>query len=133
MNLLFHDRKVEKVYWAVTGRRPEPLKGKLVHYLTKDREKNIAKAYDQLSNRTPDGKLSELEYELIGELNGHFLLEVRPHTRQPHQIRAQLAKVGYPIRGDLKYGFPQANPDGNIHLHCRKLGFEHPVKKNRSK
>jgi 23S rRNA pseudouridine1911/1915/1917 synthase len=128
MNKLFHDRKVEKVYWAIAGHRPNPLKGSLRHFLTKDREKNMARVYDQISNRNPDGKLSELDYELIGELSGNYLIEVRPHTGRPHQIRAQLAKMGWPIRGDLKYGFPKANPDGNIHLHCRKLAFEHPIK-----
>ena len=131
MNRLFHDRKVEKVYWAVAAHRPEPLKGSLKHYLTKDRDKNIARVFDQPSNRNPDAKLSELDYELIGELNGNFLIEVRPHTGRPHQIRAQLARIGCPIRGDLKYGFPFANPDGNIHLHCRQLAFEHPVKHER--
>lgn len=128
MNRLFHDRQVEKVYWAIVGKRPEELKGHLTHYILKDRERNIVKAYDQLSNRAQDAKLSELDYELIGELQGCFLLEVRPHTGRPHQIRVQLAKMGYPIRGDLKYGYPSANPDGNIHLHCRKLAFDHPVK-----
>jgi 23S rRNA pseudouridine1911/1915/1917 synthase len=128
MNRLFHDRKVEKVYWAVVARRPDPLRGHLQHYILKDREKNMVKAYDQLSNRSKDAKLSELDYELIGELAGHFVLEVRPLTGRPHQIRVQLAKMGCPIRGDLKYGFPQANPDGNINLHCRKLAFEHPIK-----
>jgi 23S rRNA pseudouridine1911/1915/1917 synthase len=128
MNRLFHDRKVEKVYWAVTSHRPDPLKGHLKHYLLKDREKNMVKAFEQLSNRAKDAKLSELDYELIGELHGHILLEVRPLTGRPHQIRVQLAKMGCSIRGDVKYGYPQANPEGNIHLHCLKLAFEHPVK-----
>lgn len=128
MNKLFHDRKVEKVYWAITGHRPDPLKGNLKHFIAKDRERNTVKALDQLSKRNPDAKASELDYELIAELNRHYLLEVRPHTGRPHQIRAQLAKMGWPIQGDLKYGFPHANHDGNICLHCRKLAFEHPVK-----
>ncbi|MBK8492489.1 MAG: RluA family pseudouridine synthase [Saprospirales bacterium] len=129
MNKLFHDRKVEKVYWAITGKRPNPIKGSLTHYILKDREKNVSKAYDQLSNRAKDAKLSELDYELIGELTGNCLLEVHPHTGRPHQIRVQLAKMGWPIQGDLKYGYSKANADGNILLHCRKLAFEHPVKK----
>jgi len=131
MNRLFHDRLVEKIYWAVVAHRPDPLQGKLEHFLVKDRERNIARVYDQLSNRTPDAKRSELDYELIGEIDGNCLLEVRPLTGRPHQIRAQLARIGCPIRGDLKYGFPFANPDGNIHLHCRQLSFEHPVKHER--
>ena len=128
MNRLFHDRKVEKVYWAITANRPNPLAGHLAHYIQKDREKNIAKAYDQLSNRTKDAKLSELDYELVGALNNYCKIEVHPHTGRPHQIRVQLARIGCPIVGDLKYGFSKANPDGNIYLHCRQLSFEHPVK-----
>lgn len=129
MNRMFHDREVQKTYWAITIERPDPLTGTLVHYLTKDRERNIAKAYDQPSRRAKGAKKSELTYELIGEIGEHHLLRVNPLTGRPHQIRVQLAKEGWPIRGDLKYGAPQANDDLSIHLHCRSLTFTHPVKK----
>ncbi|MCB0630869.1 MAG: RluA family pseudouridine synthase [Saprospiraceae bacterium] len=129
MNRLFHDREVQKTYLAVTTERPNPLTGHLTHYLVKDRERNVAKAYDQMSNRAKGAKKSELEYELVGELGGHHLLKVNPITGRPHQIRVQLAKMGWPIRGDVKYGFKQPNTDLSIHLHCYQLRFEHPVKK----
>lgn len=131
MNRLFRDREVQKTYWAVTVERPDPLTGELVHYLTKDRERNIAKAYDQQSRRAKGAKESKLTYELIGEIGEHHLLRVHPLTGRPHQIRVQLAKMGWPIRGDLKYGAPQANPDMSIHLHCRSLEFIHPIKKEK--
>lgn len=131
MNKLFHDREVDKTYWAVTARRPKELKGHLTHYLTKDTEKNLAKAYDSLSNRVKDAKIAELDYELIMEIGDNCLLEVHPQTGRPHQIRVQLAKIGCPIRGDVKYGFPTPHPNGAILLHCRALSFIHPVKKER--
>jgi len=126
MNKLFQDRKIDKTYWAVTDNRPSPLKGRLEHYIAKDSSKNVAHAYNR--QRTKDAKHSILEYEMIGEISGHHLLEVHPITGRSHQIRVQLSKMGYPIRGDIKYGFPRANYDGSIHLHCRALAFEHPVK-----
>lgn len=129
MNALFRERKVEKTYLAVTTERPTPLSGHLTHFLTKDKERNMAKAFDTLSSRAKGAKKSELEYEMIGELGGQHLLKVNPLTGRPHQIRAQLGKMGWPIRGDVKYGFPELNKDLSIHLHCYQLAFEHPVKK----
>ncbi len=130
MNKLFHDRQVNKTYWAITAQRPTPLQGKLTHYMVKDHERNIAKALERPSNRYKDAKYAELDYEMIMQSGSHCLLEVHPLTGRPHQIRAQLAKIGCPIRGDVKYGFPSAQqPEGHIYLHCRALAFEHPVKK----
>lgn len=129
MNRLFRDREVQKTYLAITTERPSPLQGRLTHFLTKDRERNIAKAYDQMSNRAKGAKKSDLDYEMIGELGGHHLIKVNPITGRPHQIRAQLGKMGWPIRGDVKYGFSQLNQDLSIHLHCHQLSFVHPVKK----
>lgn len=129
MNKIFAERHVKKTYWAIVGRRPEPFNGHLTHYILKDTNKNVVKAYDSLSNRSKDAKQADLDYELIAEIGEHFLLQVDLQTGRPHQIRAQLAKIGCSIRGDLKYGFPVANKDGSIHLHCRSISFEHPVKK----
>lgn len=128
MNKLFQERKVEKTYWAVVAERPEPINGTLIDYILKDREKNIAKAYDKRGNRTKDAKESELSYELIKVIGSLHLLKVIPKTGRPHQIRVQLAKIGCPIWGDVKYGFGKPNQDGSIHLHCRQLAFMHPVK-----
>lgn len=128
MNRLFSERKIEKKYWAIVGKRPEPLYGHLTHFLLKDENKNVVKAYDKLSNRAKDAKQADLDYELTGEIGDCFLLEIDLQTGRPHQIRAQLAKIGCPIRGDVKYGYPKANRDGSIHLHCRSLSFIHPVK-----
>jgi 23S rRNA pseudouridine1911/1915/1917 synthase len=129
MNKLLRERQVEKIYWAITDQRPEPLKGQLQHYILKDSSRNVAKAYDRLSNRNQGAKEARLSYELKAEIGNNFLLEVKLETGRPHQIRVQLAKMGWPIRGDLKYGFGHPNPDASIHLHCRSMSFEHPVKR----
>ncbi|MEM7101803.1 MAG: RNA pseudouridine synthase [Bacteroidota bacterium] len=129
MNKLFQENKVQKTYWAITKERPAELESKLVHYLVKDNKRNLAKALDKPSKRNPNAKRSELSYNLIGSLGNFHLLEVKPKTGRPHQIRVQLARIGCSIKGDLKYGFPQANLDGSIHLHAKRLEFEHPVKK----
>lgn len=129
MNKIFADREVDKTYWALVKDRPDPLSATLVHYLDKDREKNITKALDAPSRRHPDAKRSELTYDLISSIGNYHLLEVHPKTGRSHQIRAQLSRIGLPIKGDLKYGFPTPNKDGSIHLHCRSMKFIHPVTK----
>jgi len=129
MNKLFQDRKVDKTYWAIVPERPNPIEGTLIHYILKDHERNVAKAYDQTGNRTKHAKKSELSYKLIQQIGNLNLVEVYPKTGRPHQIRVQLSKIGCPIWGDIKYGFRKANQDGSIHLHCRSLSFIHPVKK----
>ena len=129
MNRLFQERKVKKTYWAVTAERPEPIEGKLEHYLLKDHQKNKTKAYTQIGRRTAKAKLSTLDYHLLASIGDNHLLEVNPHTGRPHQIRVQLSTLGTPIKGDLKYGYRKPNVDASIHLHSRKLSFIHPVKK----
>ena len=129
MNKIFAEREVKKTYWAIVGRRPENFVGHLTHYILKDTDKNIVKAYDTMSNRAKGAKQADLDYELIAEIDDCYLLTVDLQTGRSHQIRAQLAKMGCPIRGDVKYGFPIANKDSSIHLHCKAISFEHPVTK----
>ena len=133
MNKLFLDQEIEKTYWAITNHRPDPISGTLEHYLLKDRTKNITKAYDKPSKRNTGAKKSTLSYELIGQSADNHLIEVKPKTGRPHQIRVQLASMGCSIRGDLKYGYPKANKDSSIHLHCHSMTFIHPVKKEKIK
>jgi 23S rRNA pseudouridine1911/1915/1917 synthase len=126
LNEMFKHREMNKTYWALVKNNPPKTQDTLIHYLIKDRTKNITKAFEK------DGKdrlESELSYKVIGQTDSFKLLEVKPVTGRPHQIRVQLASIGCPIRGDRKYGFQRANPDLSINLHARKIEFIHPVKK----
>jgi 23S rRNA pseudouridine1911/1915/1917 synthase len=126
MNELFSNRETQKTYWAVVKTKPEKSKDKLVHYLKRNEKNNTSKAH---IHEVPDSKLASLEYQIIKELTNYTALEIQLHTGRHHQIRAQLAAIGSPIKGDLKYGFDRSNPDGGIHLHARQLIFTHPVSK----
>lgn len=126
MNKLFSSREVSKVYHALVHGKPTKAEDTLVHFLNKDTDRNITHAYN---NDKKGGSRAELTYKLLRHVNGLSLLEVRPLTGRPHQIRVQLSKIGYPIVGDLKYGSNKANPDRSICLHAVSLSFVHPVKK----
>jgi 23S rRNA pseudouridine1911/1915/1917 synthase len=126
LNDLFKNRETQKTYWAVVKNRPPQDTATLVHYLKRNEKNNTSKAY---TKEVPDSKKASLEYKIIKHLNNYYALEIDLHTGRHHQIRAQLAAIGCPIKGDLKYGFDRSNPDGGIHLHARKLVFVHPVSK----
>jgi 23S rRNA pseudouridine1911/1915/1917 synthase len=126
MNALFREKETQKTYWAVVKNKPPREEGVLVHWLVKDEKKNKTTAF---TRETPAALRSELSYRLLAQQHGYFLLEVKPVTGRPHQIRVQLATMGCPINGDVKYGAPHANEDGSINLHARALAFLHPVKK----
>jgi len=125
MNNLFKRREIQKTYYAVVRKRPEPTEGRLVHWLLKNPQKNVTKAYDQ---EVPGSQRSELSYKLVGELDGYYLIEVNPITGRPHQIRVQLSTLGCPIVGDNKYGYPRGSLKNSISLHARRLKFIHPIK-----
>lgn len=128
LNKQFRERKIYKKYWAVVKRRPKLEKDKLVNWLVKNKDKNVVSFY----TKEVEGSLkAELNYTSLGKLNDHYLLEVNPITGRPHQIRVQLAAIGSPIRGDLKYGFKKPNSDANINLHAKEIIFEHPVLKEK--
>ncbi|MDY0201147.1 MAG: RluA family pseudouridine synthase [Bacteroidales bacterium] len=124
MSKLFHDGEIEKVYWAVVGNVPPKNVDTLTHFMSRNPEKNKSIAYSQSKSGRKEARLT---YKLIGSTGRYYLLEVELHTGRHHQIRAQLAKVGLTIRGDLKYGAPRSNPNGGISLHAYSLKFTHPV------
>ncbi|HIZ02218.1 MAG TPA: RNA pseudouridine synthase [Candidatus Bacteroides merdipullorum] len=126
LNEMFRGGEVQKTYWAVVKNRPSLVEGELVHYLVRNEKQNKSYAYD---TERPGSKKAVLHYRLIGRSQNYFLLEVDLKTGRHHQIRCQLAKMGCPIKGDLKYGFPRSNPDGSICLHARRVCFVHPVSK----
>jgi 23S rRNA pseudouridine1911/1915/1917 synthase len=129
MNDMFRLHDVQKIYWAVVKNKPEPPAGNLVHFLKKNEEEN--KSYVQESN-VKGAQKAELSYRVVGKSERFFLLEVIPKTGRHHQIRVQLATIGSPIKGDVKYGYERTNEHGGIHLHAVKIEFIHPVHKTKT-
>lgn len=126
LNKLFAEKKASKTYWALIKNEPEKTKDTLINWLIKNPKNNKSTAYP----KDVDGsKKAILHYTLIKKLDNFFLLEVDLETGRHHQIRCQLAAIGCPIKGDLKYGFDRSNKDASISLHARTLQFIHPVKK----
>lgn len=129
LNLLFqqHDA-IRKTYWAIVQNPPHEREGQLEHYLIKNEAQN--KSYvlsPQQIARGVKGKLARLTYRILSQSDRYTLLEIHLLTGRHHQIRCQLASIGCPIKGDLKYGAKRSNPDGGISLHARQIEFIHPV------
>lgn len=128
LNKMFKDGEVDKRYWAIVKNKPKAMSGRLTHYLVRNTRQNKSYAYDQ---EQPESKKAELEYQVIGYSDNYYLIEINLLTGRHHQIRSQLSKIGCPIKGDLKYGFPRSNSDGSISLHARYLSLIHPVSKEK--
>ncbi len=120
----FRLREVTKTYLAVVQQLPPQSEGELRHYLLKNGRTNHTAV---VADATTGAQEALLRYRLLGSSERYHLLEVHITTGRHHQIRAQLAAVGCPIKGDVKYGFRRSNPGGGIHLHAWKLAFRHPV------
>lgn len=126
LNEQFAKKETIKTYWAIVKNAPEPTVGSLTHYLKKTEANNTSKAHIK---EVPGSKIAILHYTTIKKLSNYHLLEISLETGRHHQIRVQLASIGCPIKGDLKYGAARSNPDGSISLHARKLQIIHPVLK----
>ncbi len=127
LNEMFKNGEVHKTYWAIVKNMPQKPEAELVHWMVRNEKQNKSYAYDK---EVKDSKKAILEYRTIGHSDNYYLLEVNLKTGRHHQIRCQLAKIGCPIKGDLKYGAQRSNPDGSICLHARKISFIHPVSKD---
>ena len=123
---MIKNREISKTYWAIVPKEMIPQSQKLTHYLKKNEKNNKAIVFPR---ETDGAKKAILSYNILKNLDRYSLLEIDLETGRHHQIRAQLSKIGVPIKGDLKYGAPRSNPDGGISLHARKLEFTHPVSK----
>ena len=126
INKMFAEKEIRKTYLAIADKAPPKIKETITHFLVRNRKQNKSYANDK---EVSNSKKAVLTYELKGESDKYYLLEIELHTGRHHQIRAQLAKIGCLIKGDMKYGFPRSNPDGGIYLHAFKVEFMHPVKK----
>ncbi|SMP02371.1 RluA family pseudouridine synthase [Chryseobacterium profundimaris] len=122
------NREIKKTYWAVVTKEMIPQSQRLTHFLKKNEKNNKAIVFPKA---TDGAKEAILTYHVIKNLDNYLLLEIDLETGRHHQIRAQLSKIGVPIKGDLKYGAARSNPDGGINLHARKLEFIHPVTKEK--
>ena len=126
LNDMFRTSDVHKTYWAITKNCPRQPEGTLVNWLTRNEKQNKSYAYD---SERPGAKRAELQYHIIGHNDRYTLIEVKLLTGRHHQIRCQLAHIGCPIKGDLKYGAERSNPDGSISLLSIRVQFIHPVSK----
>lgn len=126
LNDMFRTGDVHKTYWAITKRRDIAPEGTLTDWLTRNERQNKSYAHDR---EVPGAKKAVLKYKVRSVSDNYMLLEVTLLTGRHHQIRCQLAHMGCPIKGDLKYGAPRSNPDGSISLHSRRVEFVHPVSK----
>jgi 23S rRNA pseudouridine1911/1915/1917 synthase len=125
-NKMLRNKKVDKTYWAIVKNLPPKLEDTLTGFLLKNPKNNKSTSY---TSEVSGSKKATLHYKVIKSLDNYHLLEVDLETGRHHQIRCQLAAIGSPIKGDLKYGFDRSNKDGSIHLHARKIEFIHPVTK----
>ena len=126
LNQMFRDSNVHKTYWAITKNVPKNPEGTLINWITRNEKQNKSYVYDK---EVPHSKKAVLSYKLIGHTDNYSLLEIHLMTGRHHQIRCQLAHMGCPIKGDLKYGAPRSNPDGSISLLSRFVELVHPVSK----
>ena len=127
LNKMFANKEVDKTYWAMVKQKPKKERDTLIHWLKKNTKNNKSSAY---LREIQDGKRAVLHYQLLKSLENYHLIEINLETGRHHQIRCQLASIGSPIKGDLKYGFDRSNKDASIHLHSRQIEFIHPVGKN---
>ncbi len=128
LNKMLRDKTISKTYWAVVKEYPKKEKDTLINFLKKNTKNNKSSIY---AKEIEGSKKAILHYRILKKLDNYSLLEVDLETGRHHQIRVQLSSIGFPIKGDLKYGFNRSNKDGSIHLHARKIKFIHPVSKEK--
>jgi 23S rRNA pseudouridine1911/1915/1917 synthase len=128
MNQQFKERMTHKTYWAIVYPGMNPPTASLTHWLKRNTKMNKSFAHDSEVN---DSKKAVLHYKKLKDLDRYTVLEITLETGRHHQIRSQLTHIGFPIKGDLKYGAKRSNPDGSIDLHARSLTIDHPTTKER--
>ena len=126
LNKMLREKQIKKTYWAVVKNAPLEKENTLINFLKKNPKNNKSTVFHK---ETEGSKKAILHYKTIKNLDNYCLLQIDLETGRHHQIRAQLASIGSPIKGDLKYGFSRSNKNGGIHLHARKIAFIHPVTK----
>lgn len=128
LNDMFRNGEVRKTYWVIVANRPPAVEGVLTNWLAHNEKQN--KSYVR-EHEGRGAKKAIMEYRVIGATDNYTMLEVNLKTGRHHQIRCQLAAIGCPVKGDLKYGARRSNPDGGISLLSRRMEFIHPVSKEK--
>ena len=128
LNRMFREKEIDKYYLAIVKERPPEDEATITHFLKKNEKQNKSYAYDDM---VKGSKEASLTYNLLARSEKYYLLGIILHTGRHHQIRCQLARIGCPVKGDLKYGYPRSNGDGGISLHARSIILIHPVKKEK--
>ncbi|MDR0795926.1 MAG: RluA family pseudouridine synthase [Tannerella sp.] len=128
INEMFRSGTIQKTYWAISKNHPDNAEGELNHWLIRNEKQNKSIAFD---TEKPGAQQAILYYRVISKSDRYCLFEIDLKTGRHHQIRAQLAKIGCPVKGDLKYGAERSNPNGGISLHARRIAFVHPVSQHR--
>ena len=129
LTAMFREGSVHKTYWALCCGAPPQEEGLLEDWLVRNEKQNKSYVVARPDAQRKDAKLARLRYRHLADTDRYHLLEVGLLTGRHHQIRCQLAHMGCPIKGDLKYGAPRSNADGGICLHARRIEFVHPVSK----
>lgn len=124
INRLFQEKQVKKTYLAIIQNPPPQESATLIHYIRRNEQKNKSYAFGQ---EVKNSRQAILHYKILGRSDRYYLVEIDLHTGRHHQIRCQLAAIGCPIRGDLKYGYTRSNDNGGIDLHSYRIAFVHPV------
>lgn len=133
LNEMFKSHEqIRKTYWAITQSSPQPAEGRLENYIVRNEPQNKSYTARLGKDGQPidkEAKRAVLTYKTIAHGDHYTLVAINLETGRHHQIRCQLAAIGCPIKGDLKYGAKRSNPDGGISLHARQVEFIHPVSK----
>ncbi|MFD0958892.1 RluA family pseudouridine synthase [Paenibacillus chungangensis] len=119
-------RHFGKTYMCIAQGKPAVSEADLIHYIRKDQKRNQVAVFDKPA---PDAKDARLSYRIVAADEERSLIAVKLHTGRPHQIRAQLAHIGCPLVGDMKYGDCRGAASSHIALWSTSLSFPHPVTK----
>ena len=126
MRQVFTEKKVDKTYLALVAKYPDPSEGDLTSWLLKDKSKNIVEV---VKGGKPGAVQARTKYKTLGQVGNYFLVELTPITGKSHQLRAHMRLINSPIAGDVKYKGVNIQDPSSIMLHCRKIEFMHPIKK----
>jgi len=128
MNEILRNREVQKIYWLIISNKFASNNGKIQGWFRKNSKQNKSYFFE---SQVTNSKFGSLSYKKLKALNNYCLVEVELITGRHHQIRCSFSELGYPLKGDIKYGSKRSNKDGGIYLHSRRVEFTHPVSKNK--